>query len=99
MDKNGAFNLDIPQDGATWTVTAAAINGYNAIASTSSFSANQDSQSISIAFEQRAPIEAGKKIVGYWANWEGAMQAPTATNNSQSAYFSNDVALYTILPQ
>ena len=95
MDKNGDFNLNIPQDGDTWTITVASINGYNIITSPSTFSANQDSQSVSVAFEQRAPIEAGKKVVGYWANWKGAMQAPTAANNTQSAYYSNDVAPYT----
>ncbi|AIT10187.1 hypothetical protein LO80_09515 [Candidatus Francisella endociliophora] len=95
LDKNDNYSISIPKDDATWTVTTTSISGYRVTTSPSSFTANQDSQNISVAFEQQAPIEAGKKVVGYWANWKGALQAPAGTSNTQSNYYTNDVAPYT----
>jgi GH18 family chitinase len=95
LDKNDAYEIDIPKNGATWTVTATSINGYKVTTSPSTFTANQDNQNINITFEQQAPIEAGKKVIGYWENWKGALQAPAGTSNSQASYYSNDVEPYT----
>ncbi|MBK2084703.1 glycosyl hydrolase family 18 protein [Francisella adeliensis] len=94
LDSNNTFEIDIPKDNSTWTATVTKPNGYKATLSTSSFSADNDSQNIEIQFEQRAPIESGKKVVGYWANWKGAMQS-SSTNMAESQYYTNDVAPYT----
>lgn len=69
LDKNDNYSVSIPKDDATWTVTATSISGYKVTTSPSSFTANQDSQNINITFEQQAPVEAGKKVIGYWENW------------------------------
>ena len=94
LDSNNSFEVDIPQDRTNWTATVTKPNNYKAVLSTSSFSADSKSQSIEILFEQKTPIEAGKKVVGYWANWKGAMQS-SSTNMAQDQYYTNDVAPYT----
>ena len=92
---NKAYNIGVPKDDAKWTITATSIAGFTISLSPSSFTANQDSQNINVIFKQVAPIEDGKKVIGYWENWKGAQQAPAGTTTSDAAYYSNDIKPYT----
>ncbi|MDE4992531.1 hypothetical protein NAH07_11045, partial [Francisella tularensis subsp. holarctica] len=63
------------------------MTGYKAIISPSSFTDDQDTQNINISFEQLAPIESGKKLIGYY--WK-----PGLISNDYKGS-ADDVAPYT----
>ncbi|MBK2255742.1 hypothetical protein IBE48_09810, partial [Francisella philomiragia] len=79
----------IPKDGTVWKVSVDAIPGFKAVISPASFTANNDAQNIDVSFEQQAPIEAGKKIMGYWENWKPGLISGDYKGSAE------DVAPYT----
>ncbi|MDE4978258.1 hypothetical protein NAI52_11310, partial [Francisella tularensis subsp. holarctica] len=56
IKSDGTISKEIEQDGSTWNIAVTSVTGYKAIISTSSFTADQDTQNINISFEQLAPI-------------------------------------------
>jgi hypothetical protein len=96
LDKNDQYQINIPKDNnKTWKVNVTPISGYNLNITPQSFMTNQSQLNINIQFQMKIPVEAGKKVIGYWENWKGALQAPAGTSNSDPTYYSNDVAPYT----
>ncbi|MBY7735368.1 glycosyl hydrolase family 18 protein, partial [Francisella philomiragia] len=93
IDSNSTISADIPKDGTVWKVSIDAIPGFKASISPASFTANNDAQNIDVNFEQQAPIEAGKKVIGYWENW-GQISA-TGNDNEDVAPYSH--VLYSFL--
>ncbi|WP_442902171.1 glycosyl hydrolase family 18 protein [Francisella sp. 19S2-10] len=75
LNSNSSVSTQIPKDGNVWTVTVAAVSGYKIATSPSSFTADQNALNISVSFEQQAPIEAGKKVIGYWENWKPGVKS------------------------
>ncbi|WP_407878140.1 glycosyl hydrolase family 18 protein, partial [Francisella sciaenopsi] len=67
----------------------ASLTGYKISTSPASFTANNDAQNIDVNFEQQAPIEAGKKVIGYWENWKPGL----ISGNWEAT--TEDVAPYT----
>ncbi|MFZ9036391.1 MAG: hypothetical protein ACO2ZM_09820 [Francisellaceae bacterium] len=94
LDANKDYQLEIPQDGLVWTVTSSSIDGYKAVVSPVSFTANADTQTITINYKQHV-ISEDKFVTGYWENWKGALQPPAGVSNQDAAYYSNDVKPYT----
>ncbi|MDE4996812.1 hypothetical protein NAH08_11885, partial [Francisella tularensis subsp. holarctica] len=62
----GTISKEIEKDGSTWNKAVTSVTGYKAIISPISFTADQDTQNLNISFEQLAPIESGKTVIGYY---------------------------------
>lgn len=93
LNSNKDYSTAIPKDGSTWTVTATSVSGYTVNVSPSTFAANENSQNVEVTFKQQAPIEDGKKVIGYWENW-GAT-SPTGNDKKDIAPYSH--VLYSFL--
>ncbi|KHS55251.1 carbohydrate-binding protein [Francisella tularensis] len=87
IKSDGTISKEIEKDGSTWNIAVTSVTGYKAIISPSSFTADQDTQNINISFEQLAPIESGKKVIGYY--WK-----PGLISNDYKGS-AEDVAPYT----
>ncbi|TDT72788.1 glycosyl hydrolase family 18 (putative chitinase), partial [Allofrancisella inopinata] len=89
VSDNGVYTEELPKNGDTWTVTADKISGYKASITPSSFVADQNEQNVNLTFEQVAPIESGKKVIGYWENWKPGLISGDYKGSAE------DVAPYT----
>ncbi|BCD90760.1 hypothetical protein fh0823_08990 [Francisella halioticida] len=89
LNNNSSVSTQIPKDNNIWTITVAAVSGYKITTSPSSFTADQNNQNISVLFEQRAPIEVNRKVIGYWENWKPGVKS----NNYKGS--AEEIAPYT----
>ncbi|WP_325099827.1 glycosyl hydrolase family 18 protein [Allofrancisella guangzhouensis] len=92
---NGVYTEELPKDGDTWNITADNISGYKANISPNQFNTNQNQQNVTVTFEQVAPVEAGKKVIGYWENWKPALPEMEGSGGDKSAdYYKPSFANY-----
>ena len=89
---NGSYNASVLQNGDTWQISASTYNQYVANITPNSFVANTAENRIAVNYQQQ--LEK-KSISGYWENWKEALKAPARTQNSDPAYYSQDINPYT----
>ncbi len=82
INNNDPHDIDIPQDGQTWTVTLSAIVGYGAEITPTSFVASSDSQTININYHQVSNQWPDQAIVGYVRGYDAPWPSQPATTTA-----------------
>lgn len=82
INNNDPHDIDIPQDGQTWTVTLSAIVGYGAEITPTSFVASSDSQTINISYHQVSNQWPDQAIVGYVRGYDAPWPSQPATTTA-----------------
>ncbi|APC96610.1 glycoside hydrolase family 18 protein [Francisella frigiditurris] len=94
LNADGISSIDVPKDGENWNITASSFDDYKVTVSPANFTANQNTQNITITFAEQQKSTQDEFITGYWENWKPAQQ-PQSTDMGNPAHYSTDIAPYT----
>ncbi|MGQ4001697.1 glycosyl hydrolase family 18 protein [Francisellaceae bacterium CB299] len=104
INGNKTYRIGVPKDGAKWTITATSIAGFAISLSPNSFTADQDSQNITVKYNAITPSTGWPEravvgyVRGYDAQWESQ---PDTTNDmiSDAADHGYNVFVYSFAGQ
>ena len=82
INANKTYDIDIPQDNKTWSVTLSAIPGYGAKVTPTSFDASSDQQQITIGYNEISNQWPDQAIVGYVRGYDAPWESQPETTTT-----------------